>query len=736
MRIDWLIGSTNTLPSPMEPVLAAPTIVALTLSTRWSGTTTSIFTLGRKSTVYSEPRYSSVCPFWRPKPRTSVTVMPITPISVSASFTSSSLKGLMIASIFFMASHLVEDGQHQGRDVAADALEVRENVEVDLGRLDRLREAGAQAADVGLAQLALAHAHEGPLVEHLLREGLVVGREGGDRALEVLGHETVELEDLGPAGLREAARLVELLARQLHEVLVDDVADVLEVADEGDEADLLARELGAHRLAPEAGQEELDLALEEVDLVVALLDLLEQRLVIGAKDGHGVAQHDLHHVGHAQRLARGLAERERGLVQRALVEVARAERRVARLIVGHDRLDRARGQRRERQEEQADAEVEERVGVGDLPRGAGGAGREHRREGADERQHEGSPQQLEGDVRDRHALGLRRRAHGRGEGRRAGADVRAEHDGHRAVEADQPLAGQRERHAEGGRRGRHERAEHGRHEDRHRRVAGHRLDQLHGQPVVPQRRHPLEDHLEAEEHEPEPEDGLTHVLERASPGQEGDREAETDEQQRVVRHLERDQLDGERGADVGAEDDAERLAEGHQPGRDEADEHQRRGRRGLDDRGHGRAGGDGDRPVARHAREQRAQAAARRALQAVAAQADAVEQQREAAEERDDDGGHGASSSDGAGAGPAAAGAPAAREARTWGAGASAPGRCAVSFSDTSRGGRTTVSEALSTRSRQSGLNEQPRSAQAYTLMTPPCATTSTSSPLGCKAPM
>src|SRR2546429_4966783 len=124
--------------------------------------------------------------------------------------------------------------------------------------------------------------------------------------------------------------LVELLARQLDEVLVDDVADVLEVADEGDEADLLARELGAHRLAPEAGQEELDLALEEVDLVVALLDLLEQRLVIGAKDGHGVAQHDLHHVGHAQRLARGLAQRERGLVQRALVEVRSEERRVGK----------------------------------------------------------------------------------------------------------------------------------------------------------------------------------------------------------------------------------------------------------------------------------------------------------------------------------------------------------------------------------------------------------------------
>src|SRR3990172_7288794 len=86
----------------MEPVRAAAPITDTTLSTRVSGTATSTLTLGRKSMVYSEPRYSSVCPFWRPKPRTSVTVMPTTPSSVSASLTSSSLKGLMMASIFFM----------------------------------------------------------------------------------------------------------------------------------------------------------------------------------------------------------------------------------------------------------------------------------------------------------------------------------------------------------------------------------------------------------------------------------------------------------------------------------------------------------------------------------------------------------------------------------------------------------------------------------------------------------
>src|SRR5215510_7857316 len=68
---------------------------------------TSIFTLGRKSTTYSAPRYSSVCPFCRPNPFTSVTVMPCTPIAERASRTSSSLNGLMMAANSFMFLLLV-----------------------------------------------------------------------------------------------------------------------------------------------------------------------------------------------------------------------------------------------------------------------------------------------------------------------------------------------------------------------------------------------------------------------------------------------------------------------------------------------------------------------------------------------------------------------------------------------------------------------------------------------------
>src|SRR5260370_16830604 len=97
--------------------------------------------------------------------------MPMTPISVSASLTSSSLNGLMTASIFFMGSDLLQDRDRERRHVGADPLEVRQDVEMDLGRLDGLGQARAEPSDVQLAQVALALADERTLVEHLLRHG-------------------------------------------------------------------------------------------------------------------------------------------------------------------------------------------------------------------------------------------------------------------------------------------------------------------------------------------------------------------------------------------------------------------------------------------------------------------------------------------------------------------------------------------------------------------------------------
>src|SRR5258705_2811038 len=102
MRTTCSNDETKILPSPIFPVRAAASTASITRSTMASSTAASTFTFGRKSTTYSAPRYSSVWPFGLPKPLTSVTVMPCTPMAERASRTSSSLNGLMIAVTSFI----------------------------------------------------------------------------------------------------------------------------------------------------------------------------------------------------------------------------------------------------------------------------------------------------------------------------------------------------------------------------------------------------------------------------------------------------------------------------------------------------------------------------------------------------------------------------------------------------------------------------------------------------------
>src|SRR5215471_19107661 len=103
MRTTCSRSKTKILPSPIFPVFAAFSMASIARSTRSLLSAASILTFGRKSTTYSAPRYSSVCPFCLPNPLTSVTVIPCTPMAERASRTSSSLNGLMMAVTSFMA---------------------------------------------------------------------------------------------------------------------------------------------------------------------------------------------------------------------------------------------------------------------------------------------------------------------------------------------------------------------------------------------------------------------------------------------------------------------------------------------------------------------------------------------------------------------------------------------------------------------------------------------------------
>jgi hypothetical protein len=65
--------------------------------------------------VYSVPRYTSLCPRWRPKPRDSVSVNPAPPALSTASFTSSTLNGFTSAVTSLIRSLLLRSASSPAR---------------------------------------------------------------------------------------------------------------------------------------------------------------------------------------------------------------------------------------------------------------------------------------------------------------------------------------------------------------------------------------------------------------------------------------------------------------------------------------------------------------------------------------------------------------------------------------------------------------------------------------------
>src|SRR5436190_1813849 len=95
-------GTDQTLPSPIRPVCAALSTTPMRSSASSSSHRTSTRTFGTRSTWYSAPRYTSVCPRCLPYPLASVIVRPWTPNACNAALTSSSLNGLMTAVMTFI----------------------------------------------------------------------------------------------------------------------------------------------------------------------------------------------------------------------------------------------------------------------------------------------------------------------------------------------------------------------------------------------------------------------------------------------------------------------------------------------------------------------------------------------------------------------------------------------------------------------------------------------------------
>ena len=93
MRMHFIHRERKILPSPILPVRAAPKIACTALSTMGSEHHFDLCLGNQIHAVFAAAIELGVA-FLAPWPRTSITVMPSTPISCSASLTASSLEGL------------------------------------------------------------------------------------------------------------------------------------------------------------------------------------------------------------------------------------------------------------------------------------------------------------------------------------------------------------------------------------------------------------------------------------------------------------------------------------------------------------------------------------------------------------------------------------------------------------------------------------------------------------------
>ena len=314
--------------------------------------------------------------------------------------------------------------------------------------------------------------------------------------------------------------------------------------------------------------------------------------------------------------------------QAALVDVVRG-------AVGQDALGDLRKLRAEGQEQQRRRDVEGGVQRCDLAGRRCGKQRfkqvGQRRQDADRREDHGADD-VEEQVDDRRALCVAACADRGQHGRDAGADVLAEQDEGRAVQADQAARGERLQDADRGRGRLDDRREDHADEDAEQRVRHlrHQVDEEFG---LAQRRHRVAHHAHAEEQHAETGDDLPPVVQDRLFEKDDERNADKGEQRRQRADVERDQKAGHRGADVGAHDDPDGLPQRHHAGVDEADDHDGRRRGGLDRRRDARADEHAEKAVGGQLFEDALHAVARCSLEAGAHHLHAVEEERETAEQ-------------------------------------------------------------------------------------------------------
>jgi hypothetical protein len=497
--------------------------------------------------------------------------------------------------------------------VRVDALELVDDVQMQRARLDRLGRLPGEPVEVGAGVSALEVAELGFLRDQHLRALEIAVDEDVQRQAQRRHEPRVQLLDLPHARLGERAPLRDLLLLQVVDDVLDDVADVLEVDGEGHDLGPAAALALVQRLAADLRQVQLDRGVQLVHHVVHALHLARELAVVRAHRLEHPAEHPLHDVADAQRLARRVGKRERRRLERRRIEVAGA--RASRLvrIVGQQALHEPRRRRGEEDQGDRKQQVEGGVEVHHQALRIRIEPGEDALDRAEQRNREQAPDRLEEEIAERDASAGRPGAGGGEHRQQAAAEVRPDHQEQRHLQADQAARDERrgQQHDREARPGEHR--EEGADQQVEERIPRERAEDHLDARRLGDRARRLQDHLQREDDQSDADrDAADLTGARRLPGKVQD-DAHPDRHRREPRQVEGEDLHHQARADVRAEHDRERGGKRHQVAADEgADDECGRGG-GLDQCGDANAGEKGFPPVGDALSEHAAQAAAEHA---------------------------------------------------------------------------------------------------------------------------
>ncbi|KAG0947183.1 hypothetical protein G6F31_014233 [Rhizopus arrhizus] len=365
------------------------------------------------------------------------------------------------------------------------------------------------------------------------------------------------------------------------------------------------------------GQIRRDGVFQLVQCGVQLARLHHAVAVVALEAGAGIKQQRLHHVGHAQGLAGGIAQRHGRHVVRPFVKILGTGGIVRVRPLGQPAGEQRRVRGQERQEHQGDHRVEQRVEVGD------GAGRvaghfahqrlQHRQQqqAGQHAEHPGQQvaqrQPARGGVVARHAFDHRIDG---------GAQVGAQHQRKGHVRGDHVVAGQRHHEHDYGHAGVRGPGEGGRQQ--------HRGDGLGGQGVQDHAQHggglegleQFNQLVQRQQQQPQADEHPAQVAGAAGRIAAEHPHARQDQDRGERGQVEGQQLDDQRGADVGPQHGGQGRHQADDPAGGKAGDHQAGGGAALQGGRDAQAGGEGAQAGAQRLAQRRAQGGPEGALDA------------------------------------------------------------------------------------------------------------------------